>query len=1513
MRKYIIVIAVLVVAGIGASFLLIPGENDIAVMQEKDDTVEAAALVNMDFQAEYDKGNRSEKVLVGLADLYMSDGRHAVILPILEQDVVANPDHIEVRKQMAKLYQAAGRDDDYLKEMETIAEKQPTEANLSLLADMYNYTRMYDNQVATLKRLIEVSNGKNPDYYVDTATILMMQENKAGAADMLQQLRTAHPDYLSFKLVRLMVSNYVDIGDPQKGYDEAARWVQKQPNAPEIADLANIINYGGRPDLAIQLMEMNPQLITTQADLLTAYVNALLVGDKRDQAFETLKTAHTAGTLPPEMYRPFIELALERKDMVLAESIVDSLDNKYFKEDDAINLVELARANENQTITTKLIAKFETPDYITNKPVLAAIIALIRRDNDEDQKIATALKAQVTRIQRLRLAQACARTEKTQCFNTLVAQFPKFADMNPRELDEVVMLYISINRGKDIYAQVEAEAKTRDSEIITQALIKLAASMGKREVVASWLTESGRNASTGKLSELFFIANDRNHGAVAMDIASVLYQRDPNEKHRDYLVSGYLRAGEYAKALPLLRDVKGQSRELEDSYLTALTKLGKGSPEHRTELEQYVVPQLESSSVDSERKLQLVFMLINTNNKKAAIPFIDQYAKSEGGEWRKLYNQVHAVYTPRRGGGAARGTSVAAAAPAKPAPTPIADMPRDYRMALATDPKTSDETRRMLAFSLIDDGFKADAATVFQLLADNKSPDSQEVKDLLYMWGPRLNAEQIAWLTHRATTAPSNGDKVRWGEYISTYGDDFTFMNYVSANPAALTHPSLRKKYFNAVAQNASIEAFDAGLADWMNATNDPEALKDYAEVAKAYGYQDAAVRALKKIETLGAAKEPVLKDLGILTFSQGKFNEADQYLSGFLQQQQQNPKPEEEAYEAYFYKGELNRRNHKNVPLANQYYSEIVRLGPQLATNLPRQSIYYSSLFHLGHYEQAKQGFSGLLERYPNDKSLLADYMSVLAEYKFYNDALVVANRYDAKAKSFNEAVQLPAGAAPLPMDGQSFAPQPSTLQPLNEPMIIRSPHVQNVETFEKGREIKINFNEPLPENFKLASANDEWVEKTQVGYDSVLVEAKPGYNLHFTPVSSESVAIIPSNNLIRPAPQMTAREQQARQQDLRLQMLYARLEMETGKEQQALNRLTTLQQHYPQDSGLLGYSAIAENFSGNWPHALNMLEHAQELNPHNEDIANLKKDIERAHSNQFVKLDYDYRRIGDNDEHITGISGAAKVTNRFEVGMNVQNDEMDTAGTRRAFDGRVGDYDYSRQRGEVFGAYYMSNGDRLQGSIFANNDTAGAGVYYAFNNPLGRSEAIVEYKRPYWDFVEAVAEQATRDRVGIKHVGNITPETTMSAEVSANRYNIALEDDVATTALVRANVVQQIRPQNPYLGVGYGFDGEYVIDKTYKPLAGGGKYSPFPMNSREVHFLSGIVSQPLTDSTKANLVAGYAVDRLGDHGPQVEGNITQDLGEDVEAQVRARYGLETRDTKQNATTVGGHLKYKF
>lgn len=323
-------------------------------------------------------------------------------------------------------------------------------------------------------------------------------------------------------------------------------------------------------------------------------------------------------------------------------------------------------------------------------------------------------------------------------------------------------------------------------------------------------------------------------------------------------------------------------------------------------------------------------------------------------------------------------------------------------------------------------------------------------------------------------------------------------------------------------------------------------------------------------------------------------------------------------------------------------------------------------------------------------------------------------------------------------------------------------------------------------------------------------------------------------------------------------------------------------------------------------------MLDEAEALSPENEDVATLKGSIEKLHA-QYALIGHDWRRIGDSDEQITTVEGKFRVTNRFEMGARVQNNEVDASQVRRSDTGAIEDFETDKQRAEVYGAYYFANGDRLQASLFANNDTGGAGVYYDFKNDLGRTELIGEYHRPYWDFVEAVTEDAVRDRVGLTHVTNITPNTTVSGEASVNMYHVDEESEAASSVLVRANITHALQQQDPYLAVGYGFDGEYMIDKEKRRLANGDEYSPFPITAREIHFLSGIVRDDLTDTTQAELVGGYAYDRLGGHGPQVSGKITQEITDNLEAQIRASYGLVTQDTDQNVTTVGGHMKVNF
>lgn len=425
-----------------------------------------------------------------------------------------------------------------------------------------------------------------------------------------------------------------------------------------------------------------------------------------------------------------------------------------------------------------------------------------------------------------------------------------------------------------------------------------------------------------------------------------------------------------------------------------------------------------------------------------------------------------------------------------------------------------------------------------------------------------------------------------------------------------------------------------------------------------------------------------------------------------------------------------------------------------------------------------------------------------------------------------------------------------------------------------------------------------------------------RPAYVAQRTPLAQEYQAA-PSTTAMY-APEVEVQ----RQEQLRLQLLYARIEQDSGRMDKAKERVAILKKYYPGDPQLLSYEASLASASGQNAKAINILRQAQMSAPDNEDIPLQITNLRRANASStvnYVKLDHTYRGLGDNRENITTLEGAARVAESAEVGFNVQNDFLSTENTRRASDGAIGDYDYTRQRGELYAAHHFDSGERLQASLFGNNETAGAGGYLGFSSALGRSELLGEYHRPYWDFVEAVAEHATRDRVGVKHFANLSPTTSMGLEASVNNYNIEALDDVRKTSLLRLSLIQQLQGQTesqPYFGVGYGFDGEYKMG-TPKTLFDSlsNEYSPFPLVNREIHSLTGIYQNDFNSRlTHLRLVGGAAYDRFGGaFSPLVDGRIAHDVTDRVQIGAHGRYAMETSNTDNRLFDIGADVMYKF
>lgn len=1492
--KYIAIALVLLAAGVGVSFYLIPSESEVAAVKAQAPAA-AVDLSKVDVAAEYTKGNRSFAIVNALADQKVAAKDVAGAVALLEEYTKANAADGAGYKKLAELHLLAGNQQGYATALDTLAKAAPTEANLRMLSDLYNSNKEYAKQAEVLKKLLEVTQGNNPQAFVDLATIQVVVGDSEGALKTVEALKVKHPNFSSYPMTRIMVSVLAEKGETDKAFTAAKAWME-QTNTPvptaaipapgaapapvaatvtagdkpkELADLINILHYSGHADKAVELATPYTAMLANSPDLVLAYVNATITAGKTDTAYALLKQLDDANQMTAALYPPYLDLTLKREDVAAAEAITAKLNVATFNEEQALNTLEIARAHNASTVLATLTQRFGDAAMLQDKPVLTAVIAILTGDKTQDAKIETALNLQLTSTQRIRLAESCARAHKAACFEAMVKQYPAPEQMPAAQVAEYAQLHIIADRAKDVVEPIGKLALVQNAPAQTiTAYYRLAAAAGRHDILNPWLQANANSVPVTQLQELFYLANDRKHSDVASDIAERLYARDPSPMNRDIMVASYIGAGNYAKALPLLREQMKEPGANDGLYLSSLNKLARSDKAARRELTDYAEAALKAGSGDARSQLNYAYILINNGKKDVALPYAKANAASAGGEWKKLYAQL--TEKPKAG-----------------TPGKATKLSREQMVAMAASPSIGRDQRRQLAFNLLQEGHKADAVVIFKDMAKDKGPDSQEVKDLMYLWGGKLKGDELAWVKNRAATANAY-DKQRWGDLVMNSADDASLLAFVSASPDALYNRDLRKKYFRALAGTGNRQHYEVAMRNWVAQTTDVPALLDYAQIGQNSGFREAAMAGYNRVLALDPNNGKALSQLGALEFSKGKFSDADAKLNQFIATQNQKSDPEVDSAEAHFYKAQLLRRQGKKEQASTEF-SNVLQLSSKSGAATPDAlSRIYTSQFHLGQHREAKAGFEQLLEQHPDDKGILADYMSVLIEYNYLEDATRIANQYDKNSRYYRKGASL-AG---------------------------NSKHAASIEPFSNGREMKITFAQPiegkspidLDEAKKLA-----WVERAEQGYDSVTIAAKPGYVVKFQPTSNEQFEVVAAAQ-----PNYAPQVELQRQQDLRLQLLYAKIEQQSGQAAKAAQRLAALDYYYPNDPQLLAYKASVASSRGDNDQALAYLDRAQAIAPENEDLHLQEQNIRRIERGQsYAKLDHEFRALGDNNEHITTLSGVA-TAGRTEFGMVGQNNFLNSDGIRRARDGAVGDYKTTRQRGEAFIAHTFDGNTRAQASLFANNKSVGAGASVAFDSPIGRTELLGEFQRPYWDFVEAVYEHATRDRIGVKDFAVLQPGTTLGVEASYNNYNTDLADDVAQSVLTRINLVQQIQPQTatqPYLGVGYGFDGEYLTDKPDHRIDNSGNgYYLLPVRSREVHAITGIYRDDLTPQTHALAIGGVAYDRLnGGVSPLVEGQLNHDLDANWQVGARARYAQETNNTDNHALNLGADVLYKF
>ncbi len=1449
MKKYLVIL-LLIILGVALSFVLIPDAREIALMQFRDKEFQQARV---NYEQRLEAGDLTVEVVSALTNLHLQSGDVEKAIDVMQRFVGENPDNLKARHELGRLYQFAQRPDDYLKNLEEINRIEKSSDSLGTMNEMYAASQEYSKQEPALEALVGAEGARQPNHYRNLARLKSSQQKLDEAILVYQELWQVHPDAFLFDDLEVMMTYQLELDHVEDAYASAVQYAQKQPEIKEIARLVNVLHYRGDVDIAKRFLEPYESGLTQHPVLGVEKAYILLARNERKEAYETLRWLDGELTLPVSLQREYIYLLAQNGDYDQARSRLQALDFAILQESDGISLIELALVRPESKLMPVLESKL-SEGVSANYNVLQAAIAAATDKSNWNTLMDGVDKRELTDAQRLQMANVCLRSGKRSCVDGFLGSLNSDALSRPQVL-QAAGIYMELGDYNVARTLVEPIYKRDPQDVdVSEMYVRLAAADGNSDVVKNWLV-SNPNASEEALRDIYFTAQRYRKSDIALDTVDVLAKNYQTDENLGFLIDAYVANGRYESVLPYFREKSALSVDDRENYLFVLTKLARNSNRYSAELVEFAGQEMRRSGVSFKQKQALVYALLDAGRPDVVLPFIEEFAKNHGGQWIEVY----AGNLDKLG----RHSEA-----------------RDFRMRLAMNPNTSDRARRQIAFQLLEKGFRNDAESLFAMMADGAHPESVDVQQLLHLWGTRPNIDKIDWLGARYASETDPVAQVQWANYVANYSTRDDLLTVVSRFPGLVNEKPVQDRYFDALNQIDQLGAYGDELLSRDDIS--PSALRLFARAARGYNLNDHALNAYYRLNDALGGDAEAMRVIGILAFSRADYSEVHEYLTPYVEYREENPGYHEEDYEAYFYLAEAHKRD-RDMDAAHAYYAkalEAVSVVPE--ADVDSVSKTAQSLIGYGDEQQGRDYFSSGIQQFPDNRLLLADYAGNMIELKDYEFA-----------------EQLLAAAPPAAL-ADGYVGQALDLPPSN---------VSRYQVQVDGNEAVLRFEGPVPSNFSLLHASKAqfpWLSYVGQSYDEVLIVAEPSYHLEIQPLSAGYAL-----NAIK-APS-SAEDRFAEELDVRYAMLDARIGLESGEHYEVTNELLELTELHPNNATLLGYTANALNFTGRWKYAQRLLERANDIVPTNEDILALQRDINiRRDAESHVKVDYEWVSIGDSDEKIWTLSGLVYVDEELEIGANLQTVDVDAVNVRR-IDGRIGDFDEDAQRGEIFIAHEDIEGQRIQGSLYGNNDTFGLGLSYRWLNSLGMTRVYAEYQRPNWDFVEGILDDATRDRIGFDHSYVHNTLWSFNGGLAFNRYNLRDAEDVSQSVSGLFSATRVLRGSGPYLAANYTLDAEYRVGEKLFTDNLGTPFFPL-LDSREVHTLSLIAAEQFTPETDGLIQAGYSYDRLGGQGPLVAGQLTHQMFEEqLEAQIRGSYGARTSDNEGDTARVGGHLKWRF
>ena len=940
-------------AAVALSLALVPRGRELALLRmEAGDTRTAAAILEEKFSA----GDRSPATIAALARARAGLGDISGAAQLLETLTARRPRDAAALGALEQLQRASGRTEGLIRTLEMLQGIAPRTDRLRELASLYAKTGRRPAQLEALRRLVQQV-GSEPDDHVTLARLEAGMGRPLAGAAVLRDMEARHPEGVDASVVALELGLLLAGEEAEQALARGRLWLAGRRDLALAAPiLAGELTVGGRPDLAVALLE---PFAGTDADLRLVAALAQAESDAGDPGaglsrLERLDPPGGAeGNEQVAILRLRLALAIGDTDRAMAAA--ERIGLPSVPDDLLQQLSAGALAGGRTDALGRIAAAGE--DYLASAPVLAAQVRLALGDADGARRWSDRAAGAVAH--RPGLAVQLAEVElrlgrRDRAVELLLGAAPE-PDLADSALRAVAGLFIRAGRPEKGAAALDELRRRRPSAAAEAAWALAATAAGRSKEVAAWIAARGQGElPPDLLQEFVHLAVGAGAPVLAVQAAEGLVATRGSADDGLLLARLLFDAGQPRRALERLRALPAGASAPEDFRAAVLLAAWRQGAPVAPELRSLWLRRLEAAANPAERDAA-ISLLLELRAHAELLPVLRALAEKAPQRWLWAYAEA-AVAAKRR-----------------------ADLTALWA-ELADRAGLPAEQRRQLAFQLLESGDKRAAERAFHTLAATATPGSPDVRQLLFLWGPRPVPEHLDWIEARARRA-GGAERGTWMRILVDRGAPARAVAVYRAAARDEVSEAVLEAYLAALLAQDDRAAMVAAVREELPRAKAAVHLQQLADLAARAGDTGLERQALERLVAASGGRPDTQRRLGILAYLRRDMDTAERLLSATVAQTGGD-------HESQMILGDLASRR-RSTAGARQHYAEALRLLETSGERTVRGRVVRANLLHrLGRDAESTRLYEELLAERPGDRNLRADYAAMLIERGALRDA---------------------------------------------------------------------------------------------------------------------------------------------------------------------------------------------------------------------------------------------------------------------------------------------------------------------------------------------------------------------------------------------------------------------------------------------------------------------------------------------------------------------------------------------